>query len=58
MQQSKRLVKQRNAALKKNYPLEYIEILDKELIDKSEKIDLARSDYYTVFFPKLIKNFI
>ncbi|WP_116964737.1 DNA replication/repair protein RecF [Fastidiosibacter lacustris] len=52
-QQVKRLTKQRNAALKQNYPRNYIEILDRELVTKSEALDQARLDYFQMLMPKI-----
>ncbi|WP_119328759.1 DNA replication/repair protein RecF [Cysteiniphilum halobium] len=54
-QQSKRLIKQRNAALKQGYPLNYIEILDQELIAKSESLDQARLEYFEILMPKVME---
>ncbi|WP_440993799.1 DNA replication/repair protein RecF [Cysteiniphilum litorale] len=53
-QQSKRLIKQRNAALKQGYPLSYIEILDQELVAKSESLDQARLEYFEILMPKVM----
>ena len=55
-QQSKRLIKQRNAALKQGYPLSYIEIIDQELATKSENLDQARLEYFEILMPKVMAN--
>ncbi len=53
-QQAKRLIKQRNAALKQNYPQSYIEVLDQELVRKSQALDQARLEYFDILKPRVM----
>ncbi|MDE4978181.1 DNA replication and repair protein RecF, partial [Francisella tularensis subsp. holarctica] len=46
-QQPKFLVKQRNSALKQNYPYSYIISIDKKLCEFAEILDYKRQAYFT-----------
>ena len=52
-QQVKRLIRQRNAALKQRYPKTYIEILDQELAVHAEKLHQQRQRYVAMLVPKV-----
>ncbi|WP_119342645.1 DNA replication/repair protein RecF [Facilibium subflavum] len=52
-QQVKRLVKQRNAALKQQFPRNYIEILENELVEKSQSLHIQRQNYFDKLAPKV-----
>ncbi|MBK2239886.1 DNA replication/repair protein RecF, partial [Francisella tularensis] len=52
-QQTKFLVKQRNSALKQNYPYSYILSIDKKLCEFAEILDYKRQAYFTKLKPKI-----
>ncbi|OEZ33862.1 DNA recombination protein RecF [Francisella endosymbiont of Amblyomma maculatum] len=52
-QQSKFLVKQRNSALKQNYPYNYILSIDKKLYEFAEILDYKRQTYFAKLKPKV-----
>lgn len=54
-QQTKFLVKQRNSALKQNYPYSYIEGIDKKLCDFGDILDTKRQDYFAKLKPKIFE---
>ncbi|MFZ9034832.1 MAG: DNA replication/repair protein RecF [Francisellaceae bacterium] len=54
-QQYRRLVKQRNIALKQNYNKDYIHILDAELSRRADAIDQYRQSYYQQLKPAIFK---
>ncbi|APC97920.1 DNA replication/repair protein RecF [Francisella frigiditurris] len=59
-QQTKFLVKQRNSALKQNYPRNYITSLDKKLQEFADLLDVKRQIYFEKLKPKvfeILKNF-
>ena len=51
--ETKRLLKQRNAALKQGYNKQTIRIWDKELIQKAQKLHKLRQDYISALLPIL-----
>ncbi|MED7788230.1 DNA replication/repair protein RecF [Francisella sp. 19X1-34] len=52
-QQTKFLVKQRNSALKQNYPYAYITSIDKKLCEFANILDTKRQVYFTKLKPKV-----
>ncbi|KEI35755.1 DNA recombination and repair protein RecF [Francisella sp. W12-1067] len=52
-QQTKFLIKQRNSALKQNYPHTYIVGIDKKLNEFGNILDLKRESYFTKLKPKI-----
>lgn len=52
-QQTKFLVKQRNSALKQNYPYAYIVSIDKKLCEFANILDSKRQVYFTKLKPKI-----
>ncbi|MBK2106810.1 DNA replication/repair protein RecF [Francisella philomiragia] len=52
-QQTKFLIKQRNSALKQNYPKIYIEGIDKKLCEFADILDYKRQAYFTKLKPKI-----
>ncbi|ASG67742.1 DNA replication/repair protein RecF [Francisella halioticida] len=52
-QQTKFLVKQRNSALKQNYPYTYIISIDKKLCEFANLLDTKRHLYFTKLKPKI-----
>ncbi len=54
-QQTKFLVKQRNSALKQNYPKSYIQALDKKLDEFANILDKKRHDYFIELKPLILE---
>ncbi len=52
-QQTKYLVKQRNSALKQNYPYSYIQGIDNKLNEFGNILDTKRAEYFTKLAPKI-----
>ncbi|QWV00086.1 DNA replication/repair protein RecF [Francisella salimarina] len=52
-QQTKFLVKQRNSALKQNYPKTYINGIDKKLCEFADMLDKKRHTYFSKLKPKI-----
>ena len=52
-QVSKRLIKQRNAALKQNYPRSYIEALEVDLSQKAHLLNEKRQAYFKQLAPRI-----
>jgi len=52
-QQTKYLVKQRNSALKQNYPYSYIQAIDIKLHEFGNILDTKRAEYFTKLSPKI-----
>ncbi|MGQ4002633.1 DNA replication/repair protein RecF [Francisellaceae bacterium CB300] len=52
-QQTKYLVKQRNSALKQNYPYSYIQSIDNKLNEFGNILDTKRQEYFTKLAPKI-----
>ena len=52
-QQTKFLIKQRNSALKQNYPYTYIKAIDKKLNEFGNILDIKRKIYFSKLKPKI-----
>ena len=54
-QETKRLIKQRNAGLKQQFPQNYIALLEQELAEKAEILHQQRQAYFDKLRPEVLK---
>ena len=54
-QEAKRLIKQRNAGLKRQFPHSYIVLLEQKLAEKAEILHLQRRAYFNKLQPQVLK---